>query len=262
MAKTMLDYGGNTFAFFLRSPRGGAAKAVDPADATEMNTLIKENHFGPLVVHAPYVMNLASAKDDIRAKAEETLRDDLLRMNTYFPGNYYNFHPGAHVGQGVETGIARISESLNKIVPPDSKTIVLLETMAGKGSEIGRNFTELRDILDRLENPDRFGVCLDTCHVWDAGYDLAGHLDEVLDEFESTVGLDRLYAVHLNDSMNVCGAHKDRHQKLGEGEIGRKTLKSVVQHPALQGRPFILETPNKPAGYKKEIEMVKTWIRE
>lgn len=260
MAETMLDYGGNTFAFFLRSPRGGAAKAIDPADAGAMNALIQENHFGPLVAHAPYVMNLAAAKDEVRLKAEATLRDDLERMDTYFPGNYYNFHPGSHVGQGAEAGIYKITESLNNIVHSDSKTTVLLETMAGKGSEIGRNFEELREILDRLECPDRFGVCLDTCHIWDAGYDIAGHLDEVLRKFDYTIGLDRLFAVHLNDSKNLCGAHKDRHEKLGEGEIGLEALKAVVQHPLLQGRPFILETPNQPAGYKKEIATVKSWI--
>lgn len=261
MAKTMLDYGGNTFAFFLRSPRGGAAKPVNPADAGEMNQIIEKNHFGPLVVHAPYILNLAAAKDETRLRAEETFAEDLERMDQYFPGNYYNFHPGAHVGQGVDIGIYKIAESLNNIVHGDSKTTVLFETMAGKGSEIGRNFEEIRELLDRVEYPEKFGVCLDTCHIWDAGYDIAGHLDEVLQEFDYTIGLDRLCAVHLNDSKNVCGAHKDRHEKLGQGEIGPDALKAVVQHPALQGKPFILETPNEPAGYKKEISMVKSWIR-
>lgn len=259
MAETMVDYGGDTFAFFLRSPRGGAAKDIDPEDAADMNAILQEHAFGPLVAHAPYTMNLAAAKEDVRRKAENMLRDDLERMDTYFPGNYYNFHPGSHVGQGVDIGIYKIAESLNNIVHADCRTTVLLETMAGKGSEIGRSFEELRELLDRVECPEKFGVCLDTCHIWDGGYDIAGQLDDVLMQFDLTIGLDRLYAVHLNDSKNICGSHKDRHEKLGQGEIGEAALRAVVQHPSLQGRPFILETPNEPAGYKKEIAAVKEW---
>lgn len=262
MAETMVDYGGNTFAFFLRSPRGGAAKEIDPEDAAGMRKIVEEQGFGPLVVHAPYTMNLAAAKNEIRMKAEKMMREDLSRMDEFFPGNFYNFHPGSHVGQGVDIGTYKIAESLNNIVHGDGSTTVLLETMAGKGSEVGRNFEELRELLDRVEFPDRFGVCLDTCHIWDGGYDIAGNLDNVLQEFDWTIGLDRLYAIHLNDSMNVCGSHKDRHQKLGQGEIGAEALKAVVQHPALQGKPFILETPNEPAGYKKEIAEVKGWMRK
>ncbi len=260
MAKTMVDYGGNTFAFFLRSPRGGAAKDIDPKDAEAMNAILKDNGFGPLVAHAPYTMNLCAARDDIREKGELMLQDDLARMDTFFPGNFYNFHPGSHVGQGADAGIEKIAESLNKIVTAEGSTTVLLETMAGKGSEIGRNFEELRAILDRVENPARFGVCLDTCHIWDGGYNLQDSLDEVVETFDKIIGLDNLKALHLNDSKNPCDSHKDRHEKLGEGFLGEETLHAIVTHPAFQGKPFILETPNEAAGYKKEIAQVKDWM--
>lgn len=261
MAKTMVDYGGNTFAFFLRSPRGGAAKEILPEDAAKMNDTIATHQFGPLVAHAPYTMNLCAAKEETRLRGEQMLAEDLSRMDTFFPGNFYNFHPGSHTGQGVDAGVYKISESLNTIVHSDGATTVLLETMAGKGSEIGRSFEELREILDRVECPDRFGVCLDTCHIWDGGYDLT-QLDPVLEEFDRVIGLDRLKAVHLNDSKNPCGSHKDRHEKLGQGEIGEERLRAVVQHPALQGLPFILETPNEPEGYMREIALVKTWMTD
>ena len=257
MAETMVDYGGDTFAFFLRSPRGGAAKDIDPKDAAGMNAVLQEHAFGPLVAHAPYTMNLAAAKEDVRRKAENMLRDDLERMDTYFPGNYYNFHPGSHVGQGVDIGIYKIAESLNNLVHADCRTTVLLETMAGKGSEIGRSFEELRELLDRVECPEKFGVCLDTCHIWDGGYDIVNDLDGVLAEFDRVVGLDKLCALHLNDSKNPHAAHKDRHACIGEGHLGISTFHNIINHPALANLPMILETPNELPGYRKEIELLR-----
>ena len=218
----------------------------------------KEHSFGKLVVHAPYTMNLCAAKEDVRNFSKEMIADDLKRME-YTPGNYYNFHPGSHVGQGAEAGIDLIAEVLNEVLTPQQTTIVLLETMAGKGSEIGRNFEELRRILDKVKLQEKMGVCFDTCHVWDGGYDIVNHFDEVLEEFDRVIGLDRLYAVHFNDSMNECGAHKDRHARIGEGCIGLAAMQRVATHPLLAGKPFILETPNDDEGYAREIALVQSW---
>lgn len=256
MGKNALKLGADTFAFFTRNPRGGKAKDIDPKDAKALVTLMKEHDFGPLVAHAPYTMNLCSDKADIRQFAMEMLCDDLKRME-YLPGNYYNFHPGSHVGQGVEAGIEWIVKALNQAMFPQMQTTVLLETMAGKGSEIGSTFEELRAIIDGIEINEKIGVCLDTCHLWDGGYDIGNNLDQVLQKFDQIIGLDRLYAIHLNDSKNEFAAHKDRHEKLGEGFIGEDTLKKVITHPLLQGKPFILETPNDDPGYAKEI----AWVR-
>lgn len=256
MGKNALKLGADTFAFFTRNPRGGKAKDIDPRDAEALVTLMKEHHFGPLVAHAPYTMNLCSDKADIRQFAMEMLCDDLKRME-YVPGNYYNFHPGSHVGQGVEAGIEWIVKALNQAMFPQMQTTVLLETMAGKGSEIGSTFEELRTIIDGIEINEKIGVCLDTCHLWDGGYDIGNNLDLVLQKFDQIIGLDRLHAIHLNDSKNEFATHKDRHEKLGEGFIGEDTLKKVINHPLLQGKPFILETPNDDPGYAKEI----AWVR-
>lgn len=256
MGKTALQLGADTFAFFTRNPRGGKAKEIDEADINALLTLMKEHHFGPLVAHAPYTMNLCSDKEEIRKFAADMFLDDLKRMD-YLPGNFYNFHPGSHVGQGEETGIAYIAEALNGAMYPEMKTTVLLETMAGKGSEVGRNFEELKQIMDQVELKDKLGVCLDTCHVWDGGYDIVSNLDGVLKEFDKIIGLDRLFAIHMNDSKNPFNAHKDRHELLGEGYIGKDALQAVITHPLLQGKPFILETPNDDAGYAREI----AWVR-
>lgn len=258
MGRNAVKLGANTFAFFTRNPRGGSAKAIDPADVEKLLLIEKEENFGKLVAHAPYTMNLCAAKEDIRKFSKEMIADDLIRME-YIPGNFYNFHPGSHVGQGAEAGIELIAEALNEVLTPEQTTTVLLETMAGKGSEVGRNFGELREILDRVTLGDKMGVCLDTCHVWDGGYDIVNHLDEVLEEFDQVIGLDRLYAVHFNDSMNECGAHKDRHAKIGEGCIGLEGMRRVATHPLLAGRPFILETPNDDEGYAREIRLVREW---
>ena len=261
MGKMALKLGGDTFAFFTRNPRGGKAKDLDEEDIRKLRELMEEHHFGKLVAHAPYTLNLCSAKEDVRTFARETIADDLRRME-YLPGNYYNFHPGSHVGQGADQGVAMIAEVLNETLRPEQKTTVLLETMAGKGSEVGRTFEELRQILDRVDCADKVGVCLDTCHVWDGGYDIVGGLDGVLRKFDEIIGLDRLLAVHLNDSKNDCGAAKDRHEKLGQGHIGPDALRAVVTHPLLQDRPFILETPNDDAGYAAEIARVRSWMAE
>ena len=267
-----VELGGNTFAFFPRNPRGGKSKSVSAEDIAALRDYIHENNFGKLVVHGAYTMNICAAKEEIRANSREMLRDDLIKLQN-LPGNYYNFHPGCHVGQGTETGIKLIAENLVSVIDEVEresgalKNLILLETMAGKGSEIGGRFEEIKSILDLAvslggENfKDKLGVCLDTCHVWDGGYDIKADLDGVLAEFDKVIGLDRLYALHLNDSKNVCGSHKDRHEKLGEGLLGEEALKTVVQHPLLQGRPFILETPNDDNGYAKEIATVKSWIK-
>lgn len=260
MGKQAIALGGNVFAFFTRNPRGGKAKEINEADVQKFLEIAKENSFGKLVAHAPYTMNLCAAKEDIREFSRAMVADDMKRME-YTPGNYYNFHPGSHVGQGEEVGIEMIADALNSILTKEQTTTVLLETMAGKGSEIGRNFEELREIIDRVDLKEKLGVCFDTCHVWDAGYDIVNDLDGVLTEFDKVIGLDRLCAVHFNDSMNVCGAHKDRHQKIGEGEIGLEAMKRVALHPVLIGKPFILETPNDDEGYAKEIAMIKEWMQ-
>ena len=260
MGKAALALDANTFAFFTRNPRGGKAKEIDEKDVEKFLNFAKEHEFGKIVAHAPYTMNLCAAKEDVRSFSKEMLLDDLKRME-YTPYNYYNFHPGAHVGQGAEKGIALIAEALNEALKPEQTTTVLLETMAGKGTEVGRTFEELRELLDRVELNDKMGVCLDTCHVWDGGYDIVNDLDDVLNEFDRVIGLDRLKAVHFNDSMNDCGSHKDRHAKIGEGKIGAEAMRRVALHPLLEGRPFILETPNDDEGYRREIQMVREWTR-
>lgn len=260
MGKAALVLDANTFAFFTRNPRGGKAKEIDEKDVEKFLNFAKEHEFGKIVAHAPYTMNLCAAKEDVRSFSKEMLLDDLKRME-YTPYNYYNFHPGSHVGQGAEKGIALIAEALNEALKPEQTTTVLLETMAGKGTEVGRTFEELREILDRVELNDKMGVCLDTCHVWDGGYDIVNDLDGVLNEFDHVIGLDRLKAVHFNDSMNDCGSHKDRHAKIGEGKIGAEAMRRVALHPLLEGRPFILETPNDDEGYRREIQMVREWTR-
>ena len=260
MGKAALALDANTFSFFTRNPRGGKAKEIDEKDVEKFLNFAKEHEFGKIVAHAPYTMNLCAAKEDVRSFSKEMLLDDLKRME-YTPYNYYNFHPGSHVGQGAEKGIALIAEALNEALKPEQTTTVLLETMAGKGTEVGRTFEELREILDRVELNDKMGVCLDTCHVWDGGYDIVNDLDGVLNEFDRVIGLDRLKAVHFNDSMNDCGSHKDRHAKIGEGKIGAEAMRRVALHPLLEGRPFILETPNDDEGYRREIQMVREWTR-
>ena len=259
MGRQIVKNGGNTFAFFTRNPRGGKAKAIDEKDIEKFLTYAKEHNFGKLVAHAPYTMNLCAAKEDVRRFSKEMFFDDMKRME-YVPGNYYNFHPGSHVGQGVEKGIELIAETLNEALTAEQSTIVLLETMAGKGSEVGRNFEELREIIDRVELSEKVGVCFDTCHTWDGGYDIVNDLDGVLTEFDRVIGLDRLCAVHFNDSMNLLGAHKDRQQKIGQGEIGAEAMKRIACHPALQSKPFILETPNEDDGYAKEIALIQSWV--
>lgn len=259
MGKTMCEFGGNTFAYFTRNPRGGKSKDIIPEDAAALNTLLKENGFGKLVAHGSYTMNLCASNPTTRANGLDMLKKDIERME-YFPGQFYNFHPGAHTGQGAEKGIELIAEALNGVLFPEMRTTVLLETMAGKGTEMGRNFEELREIIDRVTLSDKLGVCFDTCHVWDAGYDVVNDLDGVLTRFDKIIGLDHLYAVHFNDSKNPCGSHKDRHEKLGEGNIGMDAMKRIALHPALQGKPFILETPNDDAGYIREIHTVMSWM--
>lgn len=256
MGRTAQSLGGTTFQFFTRNPRGGQAKAIDPADAAALNAFMRENGFGRIVGHAPYTINPCSDKPQTREFALDTMRDDLLRMEQ-LPGNFYNFHPGSHVGQGTEAGISMIADTLNRILQPEQHTTVLLETMAGKGSEIGGRFEELREILDRVERPELMGICLDTCHVFDAGYDIVNDLDGVLTEFDRVIGLPKLRALHINDSKNPIGSHKDRHEKIGEGSIGLEAMRRIVSHPALEGLPMILETPNELPGYAAEISLLK-----
>ena len=256
MGKQAHAIGANTFQFFTRNPRGGAAKAIDEKDVKAYLEFAKEHEFGKIVAHAPYTLNACAAEDRIRTFALETFSDDLQRME-YVPGNYYNFHPGSHVGQGVEKGIELIADVLNRVMFPEMTTTVLLETMAGKGSEVGRSFQELKDIIDRTELSDKIGVCLDTCHVSDGGYDIISNPEAVLEEFDKIIGIGRLKAIHLNDSMNPMGAHKDRHAKIGEGYIGFEALMKFIKMPQLDGLPVNLETPNEIDGYAREIEMIK-----
>ena len=256
MGETAVSLGATTLQFFTRNPRGSKAKPIDPADAAALIALCREQRFGPLVAHAPYTINACSKDERTREFARMTLADDLQRME-YLPGNLYNFHPGSHTGQGIETGITLIAETLNAILTPDIHTTVLLETMAGKGTEVGGRFEELREILDRVEISDKMGICLDTCHVSDAGYDIIHGLDGVLAEFDRVIGLDRLKAVHVNDSLNPCGVKKDRHARIGEGYLGKETFRRVVNHPALQGLPMVLETPNELPGYAREIALLR-----
>lgn len=261
MGKQALDIGANTFAFFTRNPRGGAAKAIDMDDISRFRMLITDYKFAPIVAHAPYTLNACAAKPELREFAKNTMADDLRRMEL-IPGNYYNFHPGSHVQQGTEVGIELIAELLNGILFPEQTTTILLETMAGKGSEVGRSFEELRAILDRVELSEKMGVCLDTCHIWDGGYDIVDNLDAVLEEFDRVVGLEKLCAVHLNDTMNPLEAHKDRHAKLGEGHLGLEAVGRIINHPALRELPFVLETPNDIDGYAKEIALLKTMYQD
>ena len=257
MGRQAWKLGADTFQFFTRNPRGSKAKELDSADAAALMALLAERNFAPVIAHAPYTLNLCSAEEKNRTFAREIMADDLRRME-YLPGQLYNFHPGSHVGQGMETGIAYIADALNAILTPEQSTTVLLETMSGKGSEVGGRFEELREILDRVELSDRMGVCLDTCHVSDAGYALAEDLDGVLMEFDRVIGLNRLKAIHLNDSLNPCGAHKDRHARIGEGCIGLEALRRVGNHPALKDLPFCLETPNELPGYAAEIALMRS----
>lgn len=257
MGKTAIELGGNTFQFFTRNPRGGSAKDIDPEDAKALISLMQENDFAKILAHAPYTLNACAKVSSIREFAYNTMLDDLKRME-YVPNNMYNFHPGSHVGQGVETGIELISDLLNSILLESQTTTVLLETMAGKGSEVGSRFEELREIIDRVELKDKMGVCLDTCHVNDAGYDIVNDLDGVLTEFDKVIGLNRLKALHLNDSKNPLGAHKDRHEKIGEGYIGKDAFRRIVNHPVLKDLPMFLETPNELPGYAEEIELLKS----
>lgn len=261
MARQAVSIGANTFQFFTRNPRGGTAKAIDEKDIAEFLKFTEENNFGKILAHAPYTLNLCSDKENIRTFAQNTFADDLKRLE-HTPNQMYNFHPGSHVGQGEETGIKFIIEALNNVMFPEMTTTVLLETMAGKGSEIGRNFEELRAIIDGVALNDKLGVCLDTCHVSDAGYDIKEHLDDVLEEFERVIGIERLKALHLNDSKNPLGAHKDRHEKIGEGYLGVETFEAVVNHPQLRELPMFLETPNDIDGYGKEIALLRSLQHE
>ena len=256
MAKTAVSIGANTFQFFTRNPRGGAAKPIDDGDVAEFLKLCGESGIDVILAHAPYTLNCCSDKESVREFAVNTFADDLERME-HTPGNLYNFHPGSHVGQGADIGIELCAALLNAVLKEEQRTTVLIETMAGKGSEIGRTFEEVRAIYDKVELKSHVGVCLDTCHVWDGGYDVRDHLDDVIDEFDSVVGIEKLKAIHLNDSMNVLGAHKDRHQKIGEGNIGLDALARVINHPKLKDLPFILETPNEHDGYAKEIKTLR-----
>ena len=256
MGRQIVKNGGNTFAFFTRNPRGGNAKAIDPADVAKFQEIAREHEFGKIVAHAPYTLNACAAKENLRDFARNTFSDDLKRMEAT-PGNYYNFHPGSHVGQGIEVGIQKIAEVLNAVLTEEQTTTVLLETMAGKGSEVGSHFQELRAIMDLVEKRDKLGICLDTCHVWDGGYDIINDLDGVLTEFDRIIGLDHLKAIHLNDSLNPLGSHKDRHARIGEGQIGLDALVRVIRHPELEGKPFILETPNDDEGWTREIALLR-----
>ena len=261
MGKQAVKLGATTFAFFTRNPRGGSAKAIQEQDVAAFLTYEQEHQIQKIVADAPYTLNLCSADPSIRQFAKNTLSDDLVRME-YTPHQFYNFHPGSHVKQGVEVGIAQIAEALNAVLKPEQTTTVLLETMAGKGSEVGRTFEELRAILDRVDLQEKMGVCLDTCHVWDGGYDIVDHLDAVLEEFDTVIGLERLHAIHINDSKNPMGSHKDRHEKIGEGTIGLDAMVRIINHPQLRQLPFILETPNDDAGYAAEIALLRAHYQE
>ncbi len=262
MGKEALKINANTFQFFTRNPRGGQAKEIKQDDVDGLLKIMKENNFAKILAHAPYTLNLCSADEKIRRFAKNTMIDDLQRME-YVPGNMYNFHPGSHVGQGFEVGKKYIVEALNEIITKDQTTTVLLETMAGKGSEIGRSFEEIKSIIDEIELKEKIGVCLDTCHINDAGYDIVNDLDLVLKEFDKVIGLDRLKAIHINDSMNVVGSHKDRHQKIGEGTIGIDAFERIINHPKLRELPFYLETPHEDImGYAKEIEILRNLYKD
>lgn len=261
MGKEALGIGANTFQFFTRNPRGGKAKKIDEKDVAGLLEIAKNNEFATILAHAPYTLNACSGDERTREFALEMMADDLVRME-YLPNSLYNFHPGSHVKQGVEVGIDYIVNMLNTVIKPEQTTTVLLETMAGKGTEVGRSFEEIAEIINRVELKDHMGVCLDTCHVYDAGYDIVNDLDGVLEEFDRVIGLDRLRAIHLNDSKNPFGSHKDRHEKIGEGNIGLEAIKRIINHPKLRHLPFFLETPNELEGYKNEIELLRSVYSE
>lgn len=256
MGKEAVSIGANTFQFFTRNPRGSRAKEIDPKDVEAYLAFAKEHGITTIVAHAPYTLNACSADEKVREFAHLTMEDDLKRME-YIPGNLYNFHPGSHVGQGTEQGIALIAGLLNKLLCPEMHTTVLLETMAGKGTEVGGRFEEIAAIIERVDCKEKLGVCLDTCHVYDGGYDLVKDLDGVLREFDRVIGLDRLKAIHVNDSKNPFASHKDRHEKIGQGSLGFEALHAVVHHPLLRELPFCLETPNELPGYAEEIRMLR-----
>lgn len=256
MGKTAQSINANTFQFFTRNPRGGKAKNIDENDVNKFLEFMKENNFPKILAHAPYTLNACSADEKVREFAHITMADDLERME-YTPGQMYNFHPGSHVGQGIEMGIELITKQLNSVLKPEMTTCVLLETMAGKGSEVGSKFEELREIIDKTELNEKLGVCLDTCHIYDAGYDIVNDLDGVLNEFDRIIGLDRLKAIHLNDSKNPFCSHKDRHEKIGDGSIGLEAFKRIINHPNLRNLPFYLETPNELDGYENEIKILR-----
>ena len=256
MGKTAVSIGANTFQFFTRNPRGGAAKALDENDIKDYLNYAEENGIEIILAHAPYTLNICSADSGIREFAKNTFIDDIKRMEA-LPGNLYNFHPGSHVGQGADVGIDMIADALNEILYPEMTTTVLLETMAGKGSEVGRDFNEIKAILDKVKLSDKVGVCLDTCHVYDAGYDIVNDLDGVLDEFDKIIGIKKLRAVHINDSKNPFSSHKDRHEVIGGGSIGEEAFSRIINHPLLCDLPFYLETPNELDGYKEEIALLK-----
>ena len=261
MGRQALELGADTFQFFTRNPRGGSVKAFDEADAAALVQLMQEHSFAPVVAHAPYTLNACAADEGLRGFARRTMREDLERLS-HIPGAMLNFHPGSHVKQGAEVGVALIAQMLDEVYTPELPTTVLLETMAGKGSEVGRSFEELRAIMDAAKAGDRLGVCLDTCHVYDAGYDIVGDLDGVLESFDRVIGLDRLRAVHINDSKNPIGSHKDRHERIGEGSIGLEAMTRIINHPALRHLPFYLETPNELPGYAQEIALLRSRYQE
>lgn len=260
MGEAAKNIDANTFAFFTRNPRGGSAKAINEADVAKFTEFANENDISRLVAHSPYTLNPCSSNEHLRDFARETMTDDLNRLE-YTPGNYYNFHPGAHTGQGSDVGIHECADMLNAILDNSLSTTVLIETMSGKGSEIGKTFEEIAEIISLVNLKNKIGVCLDTCHIWDGGYDIVNDLDGVLANFDKIIGLDKLKAVHLNDSLNPCGAHKDRHAKIGEGYIGKDALVRVINHEALYTLPFILETPNDEDGYRKEIALLRAEYR-
>ena len=257
MGKTALEIGANTFQFFTRNPRGGAAKAIDPEDVKQFLEFSESNGISVILAHAPYTLNACAEKSNVRQFAFQTMEDDLKRME-YVPGNLYNFHPGSHVGQGIDVGIEKIAEVLNTVMWSDMTTTVLLETMAGKGSEVGGKFSELAAIMEKSKYPEKLGVCLDTCHIYDGGYDIVNDLDGVLDEFDHVIGLDKLKALHINDSKNPFASHKDRHEVIGGGSLGTYTFEEIINHPKLRHLPFYLETPNELPGYAAEIALLKS----
>ncbi|NLW90719.1 MAG: deoxyribonuclease IV [Syntrophomonadaceae bacterium] len=261
MGKEAISLGGNTFQFFTRNPRGSKAKAIDEADAAALVALAAQNGFAPLLGHAPYTLNPASSDPRVREFALMVMKDDLVRME-YLPGNLYNFHPGSHQGQGIEAGIGLIAQILNEVLTQELNTTVLLECMAGKGSEIGTSFSEIKSILSRIELPEKMGVCMDTCHIYCAGYDIVDNLDGVLEDFDKTIGLNHLKAVHLNDSVYPLDSRKDRHARIGQGTIGLEAMINIINHPRLRRLPFYLETPNELSGYAEEIQLLKANFRE